>query len=316
MAQLNLFSLQPPDLQNLINLPPERDHVSYSSLSTLINCARRFEFEKVERLEPIGKSYGQSMGKAFTLALEAGDVRVVDDVLSRDVFNQQDRDALDTDRAIVKAAATAYLARYGRGDVQREYGYRIRLRSPYTGAYSRTFDLLGYADGVIDHGDHLELIEDKFVGRLDTAMVRRVRLDRQVGLEAYALWRITGKPCSVIRYRFTKRPSIKQKQNETAAAFIERVTQDYVERPDFYLHEEVTTRSDDDLLRLEAELWDWVELLRGARRRDFYPRNTTACTQFGQCPFLDLCVMGDQARPLYRERPPTQPIPGLEAAAA
>ncbi|UTI65587.1 PD-(D/E)XK nuclease family protein [Paraconexibacter antarcticus] len=299
------MKLRPADLQNLINEEPARPHLSYSSLSTFINCGRRYEFERVKRLEPMSKSDGLSMGTAFTKGLEAGSADAGAEVLSAaPIFSRADEEKLQTDQAIVRAAITAYLLRYGSDHQgQREYGYRIRLRSPYTGAYSRTFDLLGYADGVIDHGDHLELIEDKFVGKLDAATVRRVKLDRQVGLEAYALWRVTGKPVTQIRYRFTKKPSIKQRQNESVAQFCERVTQDYVERPDFYLVEESTTRSPDDLLRLEAELWDWAEQLRSAGHRGFYARNTTSCTAYGGCPFMDLCSEGASALPLYRVRP-------------
>jgi hypothetical protein len=33
-------------------------------------------------------------------------------------------------------------------DETREMEYLVQLRNPWTGAYSRTFDLKGYADGV------------------------------------------------------------------------------------------------------------------------------------------------------------------------
>src|SRR5205085_8163396 len=196
----------------------------------------------------------------------------------REVHDQEDHDRLAKDMAVVGGAAKAYLDRYrqpvggwqgfyivtdpgaeGVGALLPEKEYLVRLRNPETGHYSNTFDLHGRADGVIDHGDFLELIEDKLVGALTAQMVKRVRLDRQVSLESYALWRITGKPVRKIRYRHTRQPSIKQKQNESVEDFCQRVLEDYESRPDFYLHEETTYRDADDLLLIEQELWSWAK---------------------------------------------------------
>jgi hypothetical protein len=67
-----------------------------------------------------------------------------------------------------------------------EYEYRVRLRSPWTGAWSRTFDLLGYADGLDEYDDRFTLIENKFVGQITEVGVKKLKLDRQVGLGATA----------------------------------------------------------------------------------------------------------------------------------
>jgi hypothetical protein len=140
-------------------------------------------------------------------------------------------------------------------------------------------------------------------------------LDRQVGLASYALWRVTGKPVRVIRYRWVKKPSIKVRQNETVPAFIERLAADYVARPDFYSEEEQTFRSADDLLEIEAELWDIAEQRRDAMQRGFFVRNTSHCSDFGGCAFLDLCALGDEARSLYRVKAVEEPVIGETDAA-
>jgi hypothetical protein len=155
---------------------------------------------------------------------------------------------------------------------------------------------------IVDHGAYLELIEDKLVGRIDPVSVKKVKLDRQVGLESYALWRITGKPVRVIRYRWVKKPSIKQRQSESVEEFIARLTSDYRERPDFYTHEEQTFRSDDDLLLLEAELWEYAEQRRQAVHSGVWPRNTSSCSDYGGCPFIPLCVGDPDAKHLYRRK--------------
>jgi hypothetical protein len=245
------------------------------------------------------------MGTAFHKAIELADPVEGAALLDRSTGDQQEYDDLLKDKAVVVCAAAAYLARWPQDTGhQTELEYRVRLRSPYTGAYSRTFDLVGYADGVTDHGEYLALDELKFVSRVDATTVRKVALDRQLSLECYALWRVTGKPVRVVRKRFVKKPSIKQKQNETVADYITRLQQDYVDRrDDFYLHEEQTFRSEADLLLTEAELWIWQTQLRAIKAAGVYPRNTSSCGDYaGGCAFIPLCAGEPDAMDLYRKR--------------
>jgi hypothetical protein len=299
-----ILTLRPPDLENLAGQSDEdtgHAHLSYSAISTLLACQRRWGWRYAERLELISTPAPLSMGKAFHYGLQEADPVAGANLLDRPTDDQVDYDRLLKEKAIVACAVKAYLDRWG-AESHREFEYRIRLRSPYTGAYSRTYDLLGYADGVTDHGAYLELAEDKLKSSIDRESVRRVALDRQVALASYALWRVTGKPVRMIRYRFVRKPSIKQRQGESTGAFIERLEADYVQRrDDFYLHEEQTFRSDADLLQTECELWEWAEQLRSARHRSVYARNTDSCGQFGGCSFLPLCLGEDGARALYRQ---------------
>lgn len=305
VPSMQMASLRPPDRENLAGQSDYdlgRAHLSHTAISMLLACRRKWGWRYDDGLELIAKPKPLALGKAFHYGLEVGDPVAGASLLDRPTDDQDDYDRLLADKAIVACAVKAYLDRWG-SESHREMAYRIRLRSPYTGAYGRTFDLVGYADGVTDHGEYLELHEDKLVGSIDKLKVRRVRLDRQVALESYALWRVTGKPVRVIRYRWVRKPSIKPRQNEPLGAFIARLERDYVERrDDFYTEEEQTFRSADDLLLTEAELWQWAEELRQARAARLYPRNTDSCGDYGGCPYLDLCAGDPDARSLYRER--------------
>lgn len=305
LEDVPVTTLRPPDLQNLAGQTDEevlRHHLSHSGISMLLACQRKWGWHYDERLELISKPKPLAMGRAFHKGVELGDPDAGAALLDRPTADQAELDRLVIDQATVRAGVRLYLSQWTSDGVTRELEYRIRLRSPYTGAYSRTFDLLGYADGVIDHGSWLELVEDKFVGQIDKLKVKRVRLDRQVSLECYALWRVTGKPVRKVRYRFVRKPSIKQRQNETVEAFVARLEADYVERPEFYSQQEETFRTDDDLLLTEAELWQWAEQLRQAKHGAIYTRNTSSCGEYGGCPFLDLCAGDPDARALYRVR--------------
>jgi hypothetical protein len=310
------------DGQETIIRPTGRQHLSHSSLGMQLACQRRYQHAYVDRLEPIRRKSSLSLGSAFAKAVELRDPKAGAALLEgdREHLDQEDIDRLSVDMAIVEGAAKAYLSRYFFADFpiladesvpdgeirtagpMQEVEYLVRLRSPYTGAYSNTFDLHGRADGVVDHGSFLELTEDKLVGQIDAVSVKKTRGDRQLSLGAYALWRITGKPVRKVRKRFTKKPQIRQRKDESVAEFCERIRADYRERPDFYMHEETTFRDADDMLDVERSLWDWAEQRRAAQRRGFWPMNTDRCHDHGGCDFLDKCFGGPDAEGLYRRK--------------
>jgi hypothetical protein len=105
-----------------------------------------------------------------------------------------------------------------------------------------------------------------------------------------------------VNYRMTLKPAIRQRQNESHDAYLDRIAEEYATRPDHYLVEEVATRSHDDFLRLEQELWEWAEQIRRARRVGVFPRNTGACHDFGGCKYLALCAGEPGAEHQFRVR--------------
>ena len=279
--------------------PTGREHLSHSSLTVLLNCQQRYSFQYDQRLEPVTRSVPRELGTAFQLAVEHGDPEVgVAHLHAAQPVATEER---EVEEAIVAAAATLYLELYGQVESS-EVEYRVRLRNPWTGAYSRTFDLLGYADGVSDEGSWLTLVENKLVGQIDQVSIRKLPLDRQLALARYGLWRATGKQVREVRYRYTRKPSIKQKQNESLAAYCDRIAADYEDRPEFYCREEHLLTGNDDLVRTEAELWSWAQRLRDARADRVWPRNTSHCHDFGGCPYMTACLGDPDAPALYQVR--------------
>lgn len=304
------LQLHPPDLVNLHGEDTGREALSHTRLGVLLSCAQKFKWRYEENLEPAVKRAALAMGGAFATALEVGDPQAGFAAIMEQhadletthagnpwVVVPSDEDA-QVDATIVLAASGAYLAHYGHADVEREVTMRSRLRNPETGAWSQTFDVQARIDGLC--GDRL--IEDKFVGRVDTVTERRLKLDRQVTLGCYLRWRTTGETIREVSYRMTKKPAIKRRQGESHNEYLHRLVRDYQERPDFYLHEFPLTRTEDDFLRLEAELWAWAEQIRQARVRGVFPRNTGACSEFGGCEYLSLCGSEPGAESQFVER--------------
>ena len=364
------MQLRPSDATNLAGKTDEelgRRHLSHSSTQMLLACNRKYELKYRKGLELIEASRPLSLGKAFQKAIEhqspefgvralRGQEPCPECGGSGEVEREQGMDCCGTcggsgwtvgdvdqrtpsqlerlivDEAIVAGASKLYLSKWPAGPGEtREFEYRVRLRSPYTGAYSRTFDLLGYADGLVGAGivhskigdtaiyndargvpqvghglrvgEHAayELIENKLVGEISPQKVQRLPLDRQVSLARYGIWRATGRKVETVRYRWVRKPSIRLRKNETIEEFAERIRQDYEARPDFYYHEEEPQfATTGDLLRIEAELWQLAEILRHSERGRIYVRNTAHCSDFGGCPYVPICTGDPDAMSLYR----------------
>lgn len=293
------------DATNLAGEDTGRAHLSASQVSTLLACPQKYAYSYEEGIEPIALRPALSLGKAFQLAIEFDDPEKGADAIyeERSPRDQEEEDQAAKDAAIVKAAAQLYLSRYPvTENSQKEYEYRVRLRNPWTGRYSNTFDLLGYADEIAEEDGELVLIENKFVGQISEVSIRRLPLDRQISLAAYGIWRATGREVSKVRYRFTRKPSIRQKKGESVGEYLMRVERDYFDRPDFYAEEQVIYRDQSQLARIEAELWEWADQVREARKRHLWTRNTSACTDFGGCEFLPLCLGDEDAPNLYRPK--------------
>lgn len=299
-----LPELRPSEAENLAGMDTGREHLSHSQVSTLLTCPQKYAFEYEEKIEPIARREALSMGKAFQYGIEMEDPQEAYDSLYDEwvVFSPEDEADREIKSRTVRAAAKLYLDTYPDEAGAREYEYRVRLRNPWTGAYSRTFDLLGYADEVIDNGGTLTLIENKLVGQITALNVRRLPLDRQISLACYGLWRATGLQVEKVIYRWTRKPSIKPRKGETPGEFCERMELDYITRPDFYAVQETTYRSSADMARTEAELWEWAEQIRTGRKRKLWPRSTSRCGDFGGCPFIPICAGDPDAHTLYQSK--------------
>jgi hypothetical protein len=344
-------TLRPSDAENLAGVDTGRAHLSHTRLSMFLACHEKFNLHYERRLERIDKRESLEMGKAYQKAIELQHPEVGPLVLDgweptniherdclpgvdwRPVGNvtmhgpaiwlippaeepyfhtQEAQDRHEINKAVVRAAAALYLRKWPApvGE-QREFEFLVRLRNPWTGHYSRTFDLMGYADGLVDNyemsmsaGRPLELVENKLVGRVDSVMVQRLPLDRQLQLLRYGVWRATGRPVGTVHFRWVKKPSIKPRQKETIPEFCERLAADYEERPDFYAYEPPASYiTSADLLKIECELWTWAEQLRQLRRQRIFDRNTSHCSDYGGCDFIPLCNGDPDADHLYRIRP-------------
>lgn len=308
------MTLRPPERLNLAGQSTGREHLSQSALKTFLTCQQQFGFHYEDRLDPVVTKTPLAVGRAFAHALEHNDPDAGEQALREQAAEEQahaagnpwvlapDQADIDVNAMIAREAARCYLTHYGAHDQTREVELRARIRNPAPGGrYSLSHDLLARLDALSP--DFTVLYEDKLVGQIPRAsLAAKVRLDRQVQIETYLVYRCTGVLVTEVRYRMTLKPAIRQRQKEQFESYLERIAEEYATRPEHYLAEEIVTPSLDDFDRLERELWRWAEQIRESRRDGTWPRNTSACHDYGGCRFLPLCAGEPGARHQFVER--------------
>lgn len=312
--QTSGFTLRPPEKVNLAGVDTGRDHLSQSALKTFLTCQQQYSWHYEHQLDPTITKTPLAVGRAFAHALEHGDPDAGATVLLEQAQAEQDRaetspwivgpdlNEIQVNATIAREAARCYLTTYGQREQTREVELRARIRNPARGGrYSQTHDLLARLDALSP--DYAVLYEDKLVSQIPRAsLAAKVRLDRQVQIETYLVYRTTGVLVREVHYRMTLKPAIRQRQKESFEGYLIRIAEEYATRPDHYLAEEIVTPSLDDFLRLERELWRWAEQIRESRKDGTWPRNTGACHDYGGCRFLPLCAGEPGARHQFVER--------------
>lgn len=309
------FVLRDPELVNLVDEETGRDHLSHSSLSTLLACQQRWFWHYEQRMRPAVTKPSLAVGRAFAEALEAGDPDHAYMCVQADAEAESlaaggspwvtlpTEGEVEIGAQIAREAARCYLNEYGAHDGTREMELRARIRNPLEGGrYSLTHDLLGRVDAA--DLENAVMVEDKLMGQVDRKrLAQRLRLDRQVSIGCYLIWRCTGVEIREVKYRVTLKPAIRRKQNETHDEYLVRIAYEYATRPEHYLVSEPVTRTAEDYLRLEQELWVWAETVRGARKTAVWPRNVASCSDYGGCDYLAVCSREPGSEHQYRVAP-------------
>lgn len=153
----------------------------------------------------------------------------------------------------------------------------------------------GKIDAIVTVADgRTALLETKTAGDSidgDSDYWDRVMVDQQVTGYCWAASQI-GVPVATVLYDVIRKPTIRVKQTEDVASYCQRLEEDIASRPEFYYQRREIPRSQRDLDVFEAELVHTARDMRDARKMKRWYRNTSACTQFGRCEYLDICARG------------------------
>jgi hypothetical protein len=120
----------------------------------------------------------------------------------------------------------------------------------------------------------------------------RLNLDHQISSNAIALKK-AGLSCSGILYDIIWKPALRRKvdrktmPDESLKEFRERLLEEYAENPEKYFARVTINRTEEQLNSWMADLSEQFRILDDTKQ--FY-RNPGACTIFGGCSFMGLCM--------------------------
>ena len=201
-----------------------------------------------------------------------------------------------------------------------EMEFVIPITNPRTGRCSRTFELRGKVDGLVqlkESGD-LFLIEHKTAAQVSTDYIERLTFDFQINLYAMALSRFLKLKISGVIYNVIRKAKLKQSEGESEEQYEIRraelikksksgktaAKRKMPESDDLYrkrliakyddsemYHREVLYLSDQDAARTSQELWNISKLILIAKRENNWIPNWDNCFQFGNqpCTYWPLC---------------------------
>ena len=272
-----------------------------SNTRQFLQCRRAYYCRHILKLAPRYVRPSLSIGRAFHKGNETGSIEEA--MKSLDEFfpsSQEEANALDIAKATVGAMLTGYWGRFPKQDILPEQKFKIELEDGIT--------LRGVIDGLIPEDGYSNLLEIKTAGQINKTYIERLELDHQVTFYFYATT-VLGYNPRTVTYRMVRKPSIRPRKNETINAFCERLTADYLERPDFYFFEETLYRSTDDLKEFEGEIFSIARDIRRAEEDHAWYRNTSRCSEWGGCEYLPLCRRVEGSEDLYVVK---EPNPELE----
>ena len=316
--------------------------ITYSQLSTFLNCRRKMKWRYLDHLVPLEQPHSLRFGSLIHDCLErwhgGTSLAYIQRFIDRSLPNHTQDPKAHADWHLATAMMRGYADLYATEDfrvVGLEKEFQGKITNPDTGRSSRTFRFAGKVDGIVKRDDGFYLLEHKTASSIDAAYLEKLWTDFQIlvySIYAEAVWgnaikgviynvltkaklkqktgeteaEFQARRAELIAKSKTGRSSAKRKEPETDDAFQERLAEKYREPGMF--HRELIYFSRDQKQLVKQELWDLTQALLEARQKNVYLPNRAACFQYGrECAYLLLCRSPqntDLAENLYQRRTP------------
>lgn len=239
--------------------------VSISRIRAFKSCRRLYELKYLEGLEPVTYPEALEIGKNYHSLIDA-------------YYKGEEIEREYTKEFAMFEAYKKYIApRFTVKESEKWLEYDINDDGDV---------LVGVADGVAEDGC---LVEHKTVGSDITEQYEYNLLwDEQI--LAYML--MTGS--RKVYYTVCRKPTIRQKQNESDEEFYRRMVEWYDEDTESKIRLLEVTRTDQDVADFEWSLVKMIDEIKGAKN---YYRNTCHCNMYGRrCEYSSVCLHYDPAQ--------------------
>jgi len=264
---------------------------SHSRINTFKRCPKLYEYQYIQHLQSLEDSAPLNIGKALHYGIEHSSSEK-----ALEYMNQQDyflTEKGETEIVLVLGMVDAYLLKFGTAEkIQHEVEFNLKLFEN-----SEENDFHGFIDGVIEEDDGYYLLEIKTASQVDNGYIKKLEFNDQISRYWYALEQTLDKPLLGVKYRIIKKPAIRQKIGESVSEFRQRL----IERlqQDDSMFEFILKRTPEQIIDCIEDTKQDITTIKQSRR---FPKSLGACSQYGTCPFIELCCGTEDAIYLFKKK--------------
>ena len=245
------------------------DGVTYSSLSTWVDCPEQFSLQWIDGLTPKKLSEPLEFGSVMHYAIEHQDKGRPEEVIHRitthykkyrgkTLVNTKEKDALNTLLDLAEVVFPEYCKYWSDDDAALQWvGKEEKFSVPYTlptPQGNRELTLRGMRDGLYRAKNTFGLFETKTKGQIsDNTIMDSLHRDMQTMMYLFATYLELGEYANEIKYNVIRRPGLYRRKGEESVAYVRRCKEDIISRPDFYFRRYRVTILQEDITKFVKE---------------------------------------------------------------
>ena len=261
---------------------------SHSRVNCYKQCPKLFEYKYIQKLVPLGAdSKALSMGKAFHVGIENNSSDAALDFMEKDEYFMSQES--ETDKVVVLAMVDAFLKKFPES---KTWEHEVYLTDKLLDS-SKEDDFQLYIDGLEKHDDGYYIIELKTASMINDTYINKLEFNDQISRYYYFAekkgYKILG-----IKYYVVKKPLLRLKKDESIEQFRQRLVDRIMEDDSIYYT--ILTRTPEQILDcIEDTIYD-IKAIENTTR---YTKNLAACSCYGTCPYISLCMGQEDAILLF-----------------
>ena len=286
----------------------EKDIWTASRLKAYHTCPMKEALRYREKLAPISTRPALAFGTAIHKGIELWDIDAGLAALQMPFpSSQEEADEQEIVKVTVEALLRGYMKVYAPfEDHEPEKLFMLPIRTP-GGRSSTSRVIAGKIDDISHEMNGDWIVEYKTASRIDATYFDRLYVDTQITTYVDAAKRLGYMPLGVI-YRVLRKPQLKKSAKESLEQYLTRLEADISARPEFYFMEKRLYRSTADLDAFERQLYHEVRMASENARKGHIYKHSTACSMYGRCEYLPLCMEEAGARSLFEYREPHEEL--------
>lgn len=238
--------------------------VSISGIKLFKACRRAYKLKYIEGLIPVEKSSALQTGSSYHEKLES-------------LYNTGEFEMDNSKECAMACAYKKYIyPNFKVKSAEDWFEYPITDEDKY----------VGITDGIAEDG---HLVEHKTTsGDIGAEYEYNLMWDEQI------LGYMLAKDCRKIWYTVCKKPTIRQKKDESDEEFFKRCCDWYDEDTESKIRYFEVTRTDEEVEQFRRELVSMVDTMKKAESIDEFYKNTCHCNMWGRrCEYSSVCLHYD-----------------------